>query len=179
MLLSKIKEIKNDRMIKKTTDSVTPYMVEVGKTLFYHGREGDVVSINGNKVVLDIDGEKYNVYLSECNPGTTGDSKTNKVEIVETNGLWEVRMDGKLVVSATTKEGAIKEAKKFGLMDWNDFKTKDRNIVNINKERRNLEDAYAQALRDGDKGLAKQYSIRLEELRKEAIEAENASEYKG
>lgn len=54
-----------------------------------------------------------------------------------------------------------------------DFKTKDRNLVDINQERRRLEDKYEQALRDGDKGLAKIYSNRLEELRKEAIEAEN------
>lgn len=54
-----------------------------------------------------------------------------------------------------------------------DSKTKDRNLVDINQERRRLEDKYEQALRDGDKGLAKIYSNRLEELRKEAIEAEN------
>lgn len=51
--------------------------------------------------------------------------------------------------------------------------TKDRNLVDINQERRGLEDKYEQALRDGDKGLVKSYSNRLEELRKEAIEAEN------
>lgn len=54
-----------------------------------------------------------------------------------------------------------------------DSKTRDRNLVDINQERRRLEDKYEQALRDGDKGLAKIYSNRLEELRKEAIEAEN------
>ena len=51
-------------------------------------------------------------------------------------------------------------------------KTKDRNLTEINQERRTLENAYAQALRDGDKSLAKSYSDRLEELRKEAIKAE-------
>lgn len=56
---------------------------------------------------------------------------------------------------------------------YGDSKTRDRNLVDINQERRRLEDKYEQALRDGDKGLAKSYSDRLEELRKEAIEAEN------
>jgi len=51
-------------------------------------------------------------------------------------------------------------------------KTRDRNLTEINQERRNLENAYAQALRDGDKSLARGYSNRLEELRKEAIKAE-------
>lgn len=60
-----------------------------------------------------------------------------------------------------------------GRVIMKDSKTKDRNLVDINQERRRLEDKYEQALRDGDKGLAKIYSNRLEELRKEAIEAEN------
>ena len=66
----------------------------------------------------------------------------------------------------------IKEIRN-GRVITKDFKTKDRNLVDINQERRRLEDKYEQALRDGDKGLAKIYSNRLEELRKEAIEAEN------
>jgi hypothetical protein len=78
MLVSKIKEIKNGRVIvkdSKVRDAVRPGTVEVGKTLFWHGREGDVVSIQGDKIVLDIDGEKYTVKTSECENGTTGDSK--------------------------------------------------------------------------------------------------------
>lgn len=78
MLANKIKEIKNGRVIakdSKTKDAVRPGLVEVGKTLFWHGREGDVVSVNGDKIVLDIDGEKYTVKASECSQGTTGDSK--------------------------------------------------------------------------------------------------------
>ena len=59
-----------------------------------------------------------------------------------------------------------------GRVIMKDSKTKDRNLTEINQERRNLENAYAQALRDGDKASAKGYSDRLEELRKEAIKAE-------
>lgn len=82
MLVSKIKAIKNGRVIMK--DAVRPGTVEVGKTLFWHGREGDVVSVNGNKIVLDIDGEKYTVNAADCENGTTGDSKTKDESLDET-----------------------------------------------------------------------------------------------
>lgn len=79
MLVSKIKEIKNGRVIMKDNrikDAVRPGDIEIGKTLFYHGREGDVVSVRGDKIILNIDGEKYTVNATEVEPGTTGDSKS-------------------------------------------------------------------------------------------------------
>ena len=62
----------------RTKDSVRPGLVEVGKTLFWHGREGDVVSVKGDIIILDIDGEKYKIRASECESGTTGDSLKTK-----------------------------------------------------------------------------------------------------
>ena len=64
----------------RTKDSVRPGLVEVGKTLFWHGREGDVVSVKGDIIILDIDGEKYKIRASECESGTTGDSLKTKDE---------------------------------------------------------------------------------------------------
>jgi hypothetical protein len=60
--------------------------------------------------------------ISKLESGSTKDV----VEIIQSNegSYWEVKYDGKVVVSATTEEGAIKEAKKWGLVDW-DSKTKD------------------------------------------------------
>lgn len=79
MLLHDLKDVRNGRVITKdviSRDFVRPGLVEIGKTLFYHGREGDVISVSGDNIVLDIDGEIYKVKASECSAGTTGDSKT-------------------------------------------------------------------------------------------------------
>lgn len=84
-----------------------------------------------------------------------------KVEIVEANGLWEVRMNEKLVVSATTKEGAIKEAKKFGLMNWNDSKTKD-----VMKQK--VRDAKTQNFIQLEKMIGEKLAFKLLEVANEA-----------
>jgi hypothetical protein len=72
----------------KVRDAVRPGLVQVGKTLFWHGREGDVVSVQGDIIILDIDGEKYKVRAGECESGTTGDSKTKDGE-EQTIGNYE------------------------------------------------------------------------------------------
>ena len=80
-MLSNEITVKNGMVRRKTVDAVRPGLVEVGKTLFYHGREGVVVSVRGSRIVLDIDGEEYIVDAEDCESGTTGDSMSKTMDI--------------------------------------------------------------------------------------------------
>jgi len=134
MLVSKIKEIRNGRVIVKDAE---------WDNMNYAGE------IHGCKVFRD-DKDRYHVY------------RNGKSILSYQYGSWsQLERDVAKKVGANDSKTKDKHSK-----------TRDRNLTEINQERRNLENAYAQALRDGDKASAKGYSDRLEELRKEAIKAE-------
>jgi hypothetical protein len=162
----------------KVRDAVRPGLVQVGKTLFWHGREGDVVSVQGDIIILDIDGEKYKVRAGECEAGTTGDSKTKDGEeqtignyegyrLVFKNGFVRALEDGftKFEVLSSMGNGGWTQADVKKLMN------------KIDARRSGMNDSYTQEIAKQIEDLTKEYNTKDDwspEARKKALEARRA-----
>jgi hypothetical protein len=154
----------------KVRDAVRPGLVQVGKTLFWHGREGDVVSVQGDIIILDIDGEKYKVRAGECEAGTTGDSKTKDGEeqtignyegyrLVFKNGFVRALEDGftKFEVLSSMGNGGWTQADVKKLMN------------KIDARRSGMNDSYTQEIAKQIEDLTKEYNTKDEDLKEKLI----------